>query len=77
MELVIHRKAGISMKKAILLLMSVQFFVYLGFGIIIPIFLKLLCSKGFLKCMSAASDDLCASLLFHRATLGFIVRSDG
>ena len=47
MELVIHRKAGISMKKAILLLMSVQFFVYLGFGIIIPILPEVIVQQGF------------------------------
>ena len=47
MELVIHRKAGMSMKKAILLLMSVQFFVYLGFGIIIPILPEVIVQQGF------------------------------
>lgn len=33
----VKKKVGLMMKKAILLLMSVQFFVYLGFGLIIPI----------------------------------------
>ena len=47
MELVIHQKAGMSMKKAILLLMSVQFFVYLGFGIIIPILPEVIVQQGF------------------------------
>ena len=47
MGLVIHRKAGMSMKKAILLLMSVQFFVYLGFGIIIPILPEVIVQQGF------------------------------
>ncbi len=35
------------MKKAILLLMSVQFFVYLGFGIIIPILPEVIVQQGF------------------------------
>lgn len=35
------------MKKAILLLMSVQFFVYLGFGIIIPILPEVVIEQGF------------------------------
>ncbi|CAM3219161.1 MFS transporter [Filibacter tadaridae] len=35
------------MKKAILLLMSVQFFVYLGFGIIIPILPEVVLQQGF------------------------------
>ncbi len=35
------------MKKAILLLMSVQFFVYLGFGIIIPILPEVILQQGF------------------------------
>lgn len=35
------------MKKAILLLMSVQFFVYLGFGIIIPILPEVILEQGF------------------------------
>ncbi len=35
------------MKKAILLLMSVQFFVYLGFGIIIPILPEVILNEGF------------------------------
>ncbi|MHA6259838.1 MFS transporter [Sporosarcina sp. CAU 1771] len=35
------------MKKAILLLMSVQFFVYLGFGIIIPILPEVIIEQGF------------------------------
>jgi len=35
------------MKKAILLLMSVQFFVYLGFGIIIPILPEVIIYEGF------------------------------
>jgi MFS family permease len=35
------------MKKAILLLMSVQFFVYLGFGIIIPILPEVILDQGF------------------------------
>ena len=34
------------MKKAILLLMSVQFFVYLGFGIIIPILPEVILQQG-------------------------------
>ena len=37
------------MKKAILLLMSVQFFVYLGFGIIIPILPEVILEQGFSK----------------------------
>lgn len=37
------------MKKAILLLMSVQFFVYLGFGIIIPILPEVVLEQGFSK----------------------------
>lgn len=37
------------MKKAILLLMSVQFFVYLGFGIIIPILPEVVVEQGFSK----------------------------
>ena len=37
------------MKKAILLLMSVQFFVYLGFGIIIPILPEVIIEQGFSK----------------------------
>jgi len=36
-----------SVKKAILLLMSVQFFVYLGFGIIIPILPEVVLNQGF------------------------------
>lgn len=35
------------MKKAILLLMSVQFFVYLGFGIIIPILPEVILEQGY------------------------------
>ena len=35
------------MKKSILLLMSVQFFVYLGFGIIIPILPEVIIEQGF------------------------------
>ncbi len=35
------------MKKAILLLMSVQFFVYLGFGIIIPILPEVIIEQGY------------------------------
>jgi len=35
------------MKKAILLLMSVQFFVYLGFGIIIPILPEVILQQGY------------------------------
>lgn len=35
------------MKKAIILLMSVQFFVYLGFGIIIPILPEVILQQGF------------------------------
>ena len=35
------------MKKAILLLMSVQFFVYLGFGLIIPILPEVVVAEGF------------------------------
>lgn len=35
------------MKKAILLLMSVQFFVYLGFGIIIPILPEVILDQGY------------------------------
>lgn len=35
------------MKKAILLLMSIQFFVYLGFGIIIPILPEVVVQQGF------------------------------
>ncbi|WP_438313291.1 MFS transporter [Sporosarcina sp. FA9] len=35
------------MKKAILLLMSVQFFVYLGFGIVIPILPEVILDQGF------------------------------
>lgn len=35
------------MKKSILLLMSVQFFVYLGFGIIIPVLLEVVVAQGF------------------------------
>ncbi|WP_203248134.1 MFS transporter [Sporosarcina beigongshangi] len=35
------------MKKAILLLMSIQFFVYLGFGIIIPILPEVIVQQGF------------------------------
>jgi multidrug resistance protein len=35
------------MRKAILLLMSVQFFVYLGFGIIIPILPEVVVEQGF------------------------------
>ena len=35
------------MKKALLLLMSVQFFVYLGFGIIIPILPEVILAEGF------------------------------
>ena len=35
------------MKKAILLLMSIQFFVYLGFGIIIPILPEVILSQGY------------------------------
>ena len=35
------------MKKALLLLMSVQFFVYLGFGIIIPILPEVIVQQGF------------------------------
>lgn len=35
------------MRKAILLLMSVQFFVYLGFGIIIPILPEVILQQGF------------------------------
>ena len=77
MEVVIHRKAGIHMKKAILLLMSVQFFVYLGFGIIIPILPEVIVQQGFSEVhVGGLTDDLCTCLLFHRTTLGFIVRSD-
>ena len=35
------------MKKAILLLMSIQFFVYLGFGIIIPILPEVILDQGY------------------------------
>ncbi|WP_318618081.1 MFS transporter [Sporosarcina sp. YIM B06819] len=35
------------MKKALLLLMSIQFFVYLGFGIIIPILPEVIVQQGF------------------------------
>src|SRR5690606_37184638 len=35
------------MKKSILLLMSVQFFVYLGFGIIIPVLPEVVVAQGF------------------------------
>ena len=42
-------KVGLPMKKAILLLMSVQFFVYLGFGIIIPILPEVIIEQGFSK----------------------------
>ena len=35
------------MKRAILLLMSVQFFVYLGFGIVIPILPEVILEQGF------------------------------
>ncbi|MGE7923607.1 MFS transporter [Viridibacillus arvi] len=37
------------MKKSILLLMSVQFFVYLGFGLIIPILPEVVVQQGFNK----------------------------
>ncbi|MFD1927697.1 MFS transporter [Sporosarcina siberiensis] len=37
------------MKKVILLLMSVQFFVYLGFGIVIPILPEVILEQGFSK----------------------------
>lgn len=37
------------MKKSILLLMSVQFFVYLGFGLIIPILPEVVIQQGFNK----------------------------
>lgn len=37
------------MKKTILLLMSIQFFVYLGFGIIIPILPEVILDQGFSK----------------------------
>ena len=40
------RKAGNCMKKAILLLMSVQFLVYLGFGIIIPVLPEVIVEQG-------------------------------
>lgn len=39
-------KAGFYMKKAILLLMSVQFLVYLGFGIIIPVLPEVIVQQG-------------------------------
>ena len=35
------------MKKTILLLMSIQFFVYLGFGIIIPILPEVILDQGY------------------------------
>lgn len=38
---------GFMMKKALLLLMSIQFFVYLGFGIIIPILPEVIVQQGF------------------------------
>lgn len=41
-----EQKAGLMMKKAILLLMSVQFFVYLGFGLIIPILPEVIVQQG-------------------------------
>ncbi len=37
------------MKKSIILLMSVQFFVYLGFGLIIPILPEVIVQQGFAK----------------------------
>lgn len=46
MNVLIQQKAGLNMKKAILLLMSVQFFVYLGFGIIIPILPEVILQQG-------------------------------
>src|SRR3954454_24260308 len=47
MKVLIQQKVGLNMKKAILLLMSVQFFVYLGFGIIIPILPEVIVQQGF------------------------------
>lgn len=46
MNILIQSKVGLNMKKAILLLMSVQFFVYLGFGIIIPILPEVILQQG-------------------------------
>jgi len=47
MKVVIQEKVGFMMKKALLLLMSIQFFVYLGFGIIIPILPEVIVQQGF------------------------------
>lgn len=46
MNILIQSKVGLNMKKEILLLMSVQFFVYLGFGIIIPILPEVILQQG-------------------------------
>nr|WP_245799533.1 MFS transporter [Sporosarcina newyorkensis] len=42
-----YSESGLPMKKTILLLMSVQFFVYLGFGIIIPILPEVILAEGY------------------------------
>lgn len=42
-----YEESWLFMKKTILLLMSVQFFVYLGFGIIIPILPEVILAEGY------------------------------
>ena len=66
------------MKKALLLLMSIQFFVYLGFGIIIPILPEVIVQQGFSEVHVGGLLTVYAlASLLHRTTLGFIVGSYG